>query len=433
MDNIIKTILYEWKERKLPITIKRDINLDKYLSLKVSKIITITGFRRVGKTYLILGLIKKLLKKHNKEEVVYINFEDERIPKTTEFLTNLIPLIKETYSHNIKYLFLDEIQNIPNWSQWVRRIYDQEDIRIFITGSSSKLSSREISTELRGRCIEVMVRPLSFKEFLIFKNLKIDLASVSYSSNLQAVIRKALNEYLYYGGLPEVVLSREEERFEILQQYYRTVISQDIVERFRIKNEEALKRLLLLLLNSLSYSVNKLYNTLKSMNYKIGTTTLLNYISYIESSYFLSNLFIFSYKIKDQLQYPKKVYFVDNGFISALSSSFSRNMGRLYENLVFNELQRKLKINANIFYWKDKKLREVDFVVREDLKIKKLIQVSYDLSDLDTKNREIKSLLKASDELKCNELLIINQDYEGEEKIKGKKIKFIPLYKFLLE
>ncbi|MBU2579447.1 ATP-binding protein [Patescibacteria group bacterium] len=433
MDNIIKTILYEWREHKLPKIIRRETDLTKYLNLKTPKIITITGFRRVGKTYLIFDLIEELLKTHHKEEVVYINFEDERIPSDIKVLTQLIPTINETYNHTTKYLFLDEIQNIPNWSQWVRRIYDQENIKIFITGSSSKLSSKEIPTELRGRCIEKTIMPLSFREFLLFKNIKIDLASLPYLDKEKSKTNKALEEYLYYGGLPEIVLTSKEHKFEILQQYYKTVISQDIMDRFKIKNETMLKALLMLLLNSTIYSISKIYKTLRSAGHKIGPTTVMKYISYIENSYFLNNLFIFSYTVKDRLQYPKKIYFIDNGFINALSSTFSKNTGRLFENIVFNKIKSELKINEELFYWQDKRQKEVDFVVKKGNKIINLIQVSSNLDNIGTKEREINNLLKADKELNCNNLTIINKDIDSKEKIGGQTIKFTPLYKFLLE
>ena len=433
MEKILKTIFYEWKERKLPQIIEREKDLKEYLRVRPQKIIAITGFRRVGKTYLILQLIKELLEKKDREEVVYVNFEDERIPLRTEILTDLLPIIKQTFQKFPEIIFLDEIQEISGWSKWMRRIYDQERIRIFVTGSSSKMSSREIPTELRGRCLEIKVSPLSLKEFLKFKNIKIDFEAASYSANEKAKVFKALEEYLLYGGMPEVVLTSTERKIEILQGYYKTVIRKDIAERFKIKNEEGLKALSLLVLNSTSYSITKLYNTLKSLNYKIGKTTLLNYLSYIENSYFMESVFIFSYKIKDQLQYPRKIYFIDNGFITALSTKFSKNFGRLYENLVFQELKRRADYQTEIFYWKNKAGREVDFVLRKQSKITRLIQVCYDTNDPATRDREIKALFLASKELKCDDLMIVNQDIEKIEKIKTKEIKFVPLWKWLIE
>jgi predicted AAA+ superfamily ATPase len=189
-----------------------------------------------------------------------------------------------------------------------------------------------------------------------------------------------------------------------------------------------------LLLDSKEYSINKTYNNLKSIGQEIGKLTVQKYISYIENSYFAFSLPIFSYKIKDQIQYPKKVYFIDNVFINAISTKFMNNFGRLYENSVAIELKRR---KEDSYYWKNAKKEEVDFVLKGDTKVKQLIQVCYDISDADTKKREVKALLKASKDLKCNNLLVINRDYSGEEEsewfgIKA-KIKFIPLWKWLLE
>lgn len=434
MKEIIKTVLYSWAEKKLPHVTPRETGLEHYLDMKPKRIVAVTGFRRVGKTYLLYQLLNKLLIDRDREQIVYINFDDERIPENTEFLTALLPTVKQTFSKPLKLLFLDEIQDMPNWSKWLRRIYDNEEINIFITGSSSKVSSREIPTELRGRCIEVKVFPLSLKEFLMFKNTSIDLKMVPYSENEKAKLMRTLNDYLLYGGLPEVVLADEDKKFDILQQYYSTVVRRDIVERFKVKNEEGLKAMLRLLLNSTNYSISKLYNTLKSLNYKIGKTTLLHYLNYVENSYFIHSLPIFSPKVKEQLQYPRKVYFIDNGFINSLSTRFSKNLGRLYENLVAVELLRRhSKENGELYYWKDSRGKEVDFVVKHDFKVKQLIQVCYDIEDYDTRKREINALLKASEELKCRDLLVITSGYDAEEKIKGKKIIYIPLWKWLLE
>ncbi|MBI3035897.1 ATP-binding protein [Candidatus Woesearchaeota archaeon] len=434
MPEINRTILNEWKEKILPKVIDRETDLYDYIDVKPRKIIVITGFRRTGKTYLLFHLIQGLLKEISKSQVIYINFEDERIPLKTEFLTNLLPTIKQTYN-NIEFLFLDEIHNIPEWSKWLRRIYDNEEIRIFVTGSSSKMSSKEIPTELRGRFLEVKVFSLSFKEYLKFGDVNVDFKKIDHSENEKAKAINAFNGYLEFGGMPEVALARDASKIDIIHNYYNTVIRRDIIERFKIRNEESLKALLNLLLNSTSYSISKLYNTLKSLSFEVGKGTVQSYLSYIENSYFLYGLPLFSFKIKDQLQYPRKIYFVDNGFITALSSKFSKNLGRLYENLIFLELKRRLARipKQEIFYWRNQQKEEVDFIINEGLKVKQLIQACYDVSDYDTRKREIKALLKASKELKCNNLLVITEDKEGWQKVENKKIKFIPLWKWLLE
>ena len=211
MNHIIKTILVEWKRKNIPTVIPRDINIKDYLNMKVNKILVLNGFRRVGKTYILYGLANELLKSNSREEVVQINFEDERIPLKIEFLSGLLPTAEEIFNKKIKYLFLDELHNIPNWSKWLRRIYDNQDMRIFVSGSSSRMSEEEIPTELRGRFLEIKIFPLSFKEFLKFKKLSFDFKILDYSEKEKPIILKALTEYITYGGLPEVVLEDENE------------------------------------------------------------------------------------------------------------------------------------------------------------------------------------------------------------------------------
>ena len=170
MKTILSELIAEWKERELPKIIEREKDPTKYIDWKIFKAIPIIGFRRTGKTFLLLSIAKKL----GKENTIYIDFEDERIPQKSEVLTNLSNVIKEMYGRKKLILLLDEIQNIPNWSKWVRRMLDTFNYQIFISGSSSKLSSKEIPTELRGRCLTIELYPLSFSEFLKFKNEKIE-------------------------------------------------------------------------------------------------------------------------------------------------------------------------------------------------------------------------------------------------------------------
>lgn len=436
MIEIIRTILSEWKGRELPEVIERSVDLVDYSHIEPGKIIVITGFRRTGKTYLAYLLIKRLLELEEKsrERVVYVNFEDERIPLEPKFLTNLLPTIKRTHTEQLEFLFLDEIQNVPNWSRWLRRVYDTEKIRFFVTGSSSKMSSREIPTELRGRFLEVNIFPLSFREFLRFKDITINEETVAYSEDEKAKLMRALREYLEFGGMPEVVLASEGKKAELIHSYYNTVVRRDIIDRFKIRNEESLKALLRLLLNSTSYTISKLYNNLKSMNFEVGKGTIQSYLSYIEDSYFIYSLPLFSFKIKNQLQYARKVYFIDTSFLNLLSARFTKNSGRLYENLVFIELKRRQANDPEqeIYYWRSAQKEEVDFVLKHGLKVKELLQVCYDINDYETKKRETKALLKASKELKCNNLFVITEDYKAIEEINGKQIVYIPLWSWIL-
>lgn len=405
MNTILRTLLLEWKDRKLPHVIRRDVSLDTSLSESVHNAMVITGFRRVGKTYMLYEAIEKLLKTQTRSEVVYINFEDERIiAPSTDFLTDLIPEIQAVYGKKPTYLFLDELQLIPNWSKWVRRILDVETLQLFITGSSSKMSSSELPTELRGRAWEVKANPLTFREFLRFKNALVDFTKVAYVKDEIARFRFLFDEYLTFGALPAVVLTSQEKKQELLQSYFQTVVQRDITERYKIANDIALKTLLKLLLNSSYITISKLHNTLKSMNIPVGKSTIDNYLSYIETSYFVTELYMYNPSIVNQLQYLRKVYCVDTGFLTALSTKFSKNMGRLFENLVFHKLARE---NETMYYYKDDKGNEVDFAILNEGKTAALYQVCFDLTDEETQSREVKSLIKAGVALQCQNLNLV--------------------------
>ena len=404
----------------MPLVIGRDTHLDVFPQEGTKMATVITGFRRVGKTYMLYGAIEKLLETHSREEVVYINFEDERIINpTTDILTDLIPEIQAVYGKKPRYLFLDELQTIPNWSKWIRRILDSESIQIFITGSSSKMSSAELPTELRGRAWEIKVYPLTFREFLSFKKTAIDFEKLAFVKDEAARFHFLFDEYLIFGGLPAVVLIPQERKLELLQSYFQTVVQKDIAERYKIDNDAALKTLLKLLLNSTYITISKLHNSLKSLSIPVGKSTIDNYLSYIESSYFMNELYIHNPAVINQLQYPRKVYFVDTGFVTALSTKFSKNMGRLFENLIFHLLTQK---NETVYYYKDDKDNEVDFAILEDGKTTALYQVCFDLTDEETQSREVKSLIKAGKVLNCKNLNLISIEkpdiYKLPEEIK---------------
>ncbi len=430
-------LLKEWQETWIPKLKPRAISLD-VLPKNIRKIITFSGIRRCGKTYIMFQLIEELAKKYPKECIFYINFEDERIEKKTENLTKLIPALIKLYGEKEYFLFLDEIQVMPEWSQWLRRIYDHyHNITLFVSGSSSKISSKEIPTELRGRALNHEVFPLSFKEFLSFKGIRID-DSLEYQERKLSIVKGLLDEYLTLGGFPEVALeeSLPNKRADI-QEYFKTIVLRDIIERNRVKKSLLLDDFLRLILNTKIFSVNKTYNILKSQGKTVGKETLLKYARYCEDAYFCFFMPIFSYKIKNQMQYPKKVYFSDNGFISALSLKFTKDLGALYENTVFLELKRKIQYNnKGIYYWKSAQQEEVDFAIKDGFEVKKLIQVCSDIHDTRTKEREVRALLKGRKELKCKDLLIITDDYEGEKEANWhgihSKIIYIPLWKWLL-
>jgi len=428
MNMVLETLLHEWKDRKLPTIIGRDFHLDISPQRGTNNATVITGFRRVGKTYLLYETMQKLLETYTREDVVYINFEDERIlTLTTNLLTDLIPEIQAIYGKKPKYLFLDELQLIPNWSKWVRRILDSETIQLFITGSTSKMSSAELPTELRGRAWEVQVHPLTFTEFLRFKDTAIDLDTLVSVKEEAARFRFLFDEYLLYGALPAVVLTQPEKKQELLQTYFKTVAQRDIAERHRIENDAALRTLLKLLLNSSYITISKLHNSLKSMGIPIGKSTVDNYLSYIETSYFMNELFIYSPVVINQLQYPRKIYFIDTGFMTALSTKFSTNKGRLFENLAYHKLARR---HETMYYYKDDKGNEVDFAILEDGKVVALYQACFDINDEATRARETRSLIKAGTTLDCSSLNLLIVEKTDTLKL-SEGIKIVTAAEFL--
>jgi hypothetical protein len=436
MEKILRVILAEWLESWVPELKPRDFDCS-LVEGKVRKIYAFPGCRRAGKTYTMFRVMDWLNRERGieKNRILYLNFEDERIPRETKTLTSLMPVILETAGEGELFLFLDEIQEIPNWDRWLRRSYDSyKDTHLFASGSSSKLATREIPAALRGRALSFEVFPLSFKEFLSFKGFAYE-KSLEYTERLVGGLRGHLREYLTYGGFPEVVLEEDPRRKKlIVQEYFRTIVGRDIAERYRIKNFQLLLNFLKYLLNSSYFSVYKAYNSLRSAGQKVGKGTLFSYLANAESVYFVYTVPIFSHKIKDQMAYPRKVYFVDNSFINFVGFRFSENFGRLSENAVYMELRRQQSMNPDleIYYWKSRDGKEVDFVVKEGPGVKQLVQVCWDVGDPETKKREVGGLVKAMEEFKLREGLVLTGDFEGEERVGGRRIVYKPLWRWLL-
>ncbi len=426
--NTFKLIIKEFHESKFPEIKERDLALPK----KTNKIIAIFGPRRAGKTYYFYQVIQKLKEKIDNSRIIYINFEDDRLlPLTVKDLDDLIEAYFELYPENKDkevYCFFDEIQNIDNWELFIRRIYDKEKVKIFLTGSSAKLLSREIATSLRGRTLNYQMFPLSFKEFLRFKNIEID-KNFTYSQ-IRFKVKKLFQEYVIFGGFPEVVLEQDDLKIAILKNYYDLIIYRDLAERFTIRNTNFLKSLTKYLLTNFStpFSVNGYYQSIEK-SIRPAKETVLEYLSYLQEIELVFLLPIYAHSLKTQQVNPKKNYVIDNGLRNAVCFRFSEDLGRLLENLVFIELKRR---NKEIYYFKGKK--ECDFIVKDGFKLSQAIQVTQELNK-NNREREINGLIEAMQKYKLKQGIILIQDQkqEKEEKIKGKKIKFIPLWKWLLD
>lgn len=416
-------IIKDFQEFELPKMIERDISIE--IDLPIKRVISIIGPRRVGKTYLMFQIIKNLLSRGvEKNRVLYVNFEsDLLIGCNAADARKMIEIFYEIYPENKcrkVYLFFDEIQNILNWEKCVRAVIDGENSQVFISGSSSKLLSKEISTEMRGRTIPYHVYPFSFKEFLKAKDFKIDK---NLSSSQKANVLNLLKRYLN-GSYPETVFF-EQEKEKILKEILDVTIYRDIIERFKVKNVKVLRLLLKGLISSTHFSIHKFYNYLKSLGINVSKNTIYSYTEYFLDSLILHMLRKYSESYKEIEQTSPKIYFVDNGLLAVNGVD---NLGRFMESTVFLELIRR---NANVFYF-NMNNKEVDFVLTRKGKTQ-LMQVCYSIDDFNTKERELSALAKASKELKCKDMTVVTWDYENVEKYKNKRIKFVPLWKWLLK
>jgi len=434
MDKLeILTILEDWNfwKKELDTGIIRNLYLEKLKRfISTNQIIVITGARRSGKSFIMKQLAKKLTDEGlDKKQILIVNFED---PRFAQLDSKLLQKIYETYLESLNpdgkpYIFLDEIQEVKDWEKWVRMMHELRKAKIIVSGSNAKLLSKELSTLLTGRHIDITVFPLSFKEFLFFNNIEVKEELDIISKKIE--INRLLKEYFEFGSFPEVVLSTQKE--QILLSYFDDVVNKDLARRYKIRKPEKLKSLVMFYLSNISSQTT--FNALKK-HLLISTGTIEKFSNYLEAVYLTFFLKRFSFKFKEQEKSPRKVYAIDTGLANTIGFRFSQNIGKIAENLVFLELVRKKISNPKIelYYWKNERHQEVDFVIKDGISVKNLIQVCWDINKLNTKKREIRSLIKGLEELKLSEGVIITGEYEGEENIKDKKIKYLPLSKWLL-
>ena len=428
-------VLKEWFESEPPFIVEREIDYRDILQLK--QCLSIIGIRRSGKTFFIFQITKNL-KEIPEENIVYINLEDRRLHPLTD---KSLDQIYEAFIENFDYdqskricFFLDEVQNVPEWERFVRNLYDKNNIKFVVSGSSSRILRTELTTLLTGRIINLETYPFSFREFLKAKGHERDLEDrlLFYSTKVHE-IKRLFREYLEFGGFPEVVQEDKENlKMIILKEYLEGIVTRDVLSRYPIKNKVLLENFVNYLFSCFSspFSFSNAYRFFKSYGLKVGKQTLIEYFSYMNEVFLFFSVPIFSYKVKDVMKYPVKVYCIDTGFIRIAFPRFSENLGRVAENLVFIDLRRRFN-PSSIYHWKDTK-GEVDFVITEGLEVKQLIQVCWNLDSEDTRKREIKSLLRAMDEFNLKEGLVITEDYDGEETMDGKTITFVAMWKWLL-
>ncbi len=386
-----------------------------FVNLKLPVIIT--GVRRSGKSTL-LHILKNKLKLKEKE-YFYMTFNDERLIdfSAEDFQKVLDFLNEQNYSKNC-YFFLDEIQETKNWEKWVDRI--KEKYPIFITGSNSKLLSKEISTILTGRSINIGLYPFSFREFLSAKKIKEE--NWKLDNNIQANLRAGFSEFLLSGGMPKIIIDNDKR---LLNEIYENILYRDIIKRFNKNLEKPIKEISIYLLSNISkeLSIRSLSKIIQIKN----LSTVKSILETFENAFLFFFINKFDFSVKKQIQNPKKIYCIDNGFINELGFKSSEDLGRILENIVFLELKRK---GNDIYYFSEK--GECDFLIRKGNKIKTAIQVCYSLDDKN-KDREINGLVKVMDKFQLKKGFILTHSQEKNIKIKNKDILVEPVWKWLME
>lgn len=376
----------------------------------------IIGPRRAGKSFYAIHFLNTV------KNFGYINFDDEKLVDVQNY-DEMVAAVNSVYD-NPKYVLLDEIQNLPKWELFVNRL-QRQGYNLIITGSNSHLLSKELSTHLTGRHSLTTIFPFSFKEYLELEDNELTSAE----------IQEKFSYYLTNGGFPEPLVKHVELK-EYLSTLFNSIVYKDIVKRYKIRHAKEIEDLAYYLISNVANEYS--FHSLTKMSEIKSSHTIRKYLHYLEESFILFSLSRFSYKVKEQLSSNKKIYCIDNGFIQAKAFTTSPDQGKLYENVVACALKKEeVSGRIEVYYWKNQQQEEVDFVIKQGSHVEQLIQVCYALENLETKNREIRALIKAGKELRCKKLLILTEDKEGKESVEwfGEMavIQFTPLWKWLLD
>ena len=385
-------------------------DVEALLNSRLIKLIT----RRVGKS------TQALLMLRNKN-FAYLNFDSQ--PLLDAWDARLIMRILDDVYPNYEYLLLDEVQNLDGWDLWVSELY-RSGKNLVVTGSNAKMLSSEMATVLTGKYLQVEMLPFSLEEF--FDWHKLDIHELTSEQQAEATV--LTDDYMRNGGYPEVVVSRQLTR-NYLDTLFDAIVWKDVAKRHRVRNVTDLNNLAMYLVSNFCnlVSANELTEELGFSS--VNTTK--KFMDYLHEPYLFYFLPRFNNKLKLMKKAPQKVYVVDNGFVTAKAFSLSDNLGRLFENQVFIELVRRgYDTDKTLFYYRSRNDKEVDFVLRNGIRIEKLVQACYDMSSPKTQKREIDSLIECASELNCSDLVVITNEDERIVEKNGLKIRLIPISKF---
>ncbi len=430
MIEMLKEIILDFQDVDLSTGVPRRVAV----SSTSGKATVCIGVRRSGKSTFMFQLMQKLLDTGvSRQNILYLNFFDDRLHNLKHeglgvILEAYFSLYPEKKNTEKVYCFFDEIQVVPGWEAFVDRLLRMERCEVYITGSSAQMLSREISTQMRGRALSWEMFPFSFREFLDWKKVE---SEGMLSGKKRLVILNAFEEYWQTGGFPEVAGLDQRLRLKIHQEYFNTMLFRDLVERHDIAHPRAIADLAHWLVDNTGslYSVNNLTGYLKSLGHKVPKSSVSDYLRWFEDAYVLFTVRIFDASLPRANTNPKKIYCVDHALVRSISSGILANSGHILENLVFTSLRRT---SPDIFYYKSKTGREVDFIVGRHGLPRMLVQVCESMAAEQTRKRETAALGEAMRELQLTESTIVTRNEEGRITVDTGYINVVPVWKFLL-
>lgn len=429
--NVIKSLI-AFKQQEMPFEV---IHRDAELPINKRKIITIPGVRRCGKSTLMMIAINELLQQGvPAEKILWLGFDDERLKNMDsndfdDIITAYMEMFPEIPISEV-HMFFDEIQIIKDWEYFVLRLYKTYCKNIYVCGSNATMLSTELNTALRGYPLEYETYPLSFNEYCRFKNI----STSGYLEQEIAKIRNAFDAYVHASAFPEVVLTdSESEKLKVLHGYFDTLLLKDIAEHYQISNIAVLRYFVKRIMANLTKptSILSIYNDIKSQGLKIGKDDLYRWANHITDTFLFIRIPKYEHSLAKEQKALPKYYCIDNGLRNAVLLPQSDDNGKLLENIVLLHLHRNLGLSEKVSYFQET-ATECDFVLQQNGEVRQLIQVCWNLSDEDTRKREINGLLSAAQVTGCHNLCIITLDEEGLIRQNDAEIKMIPAWKWVL-
>lgn len=431
MLDIIKTIILDHQEATLQTGVPRHLEI----APVPGKAAICIGVRRSGKSTCLFQIMQRLLDSGvSRQNILYLNFFDDRLHPLQHGGISMVAdayyaLFPEKKQQEMVYIFLDEIQMAADWEPFVDRLLRTERCELYLTGSSARMLSKEIASQMRGRALTWELFPFSFREYLDAVRIR---STGHFSTRERLLVQKGFEGYWEAGGFPEVVALDRRVRLKIHQEYFHAILYRDLVERNDIAHPLAVLDLAYWLMDNIAslYSINSLTGYLKSRGHKAPKSAVAEYLAWFEDAYFLFTVRLFDASLSRSNANPKKIYCIDHALVRSVSSGILANAGHLLENLVFTALRR---ISGDIFYYRTRSGKEVDFIVLLPDRSRLLVQVSETLADPATRKRELAALNEAMQELEVSQATIVTRADEASIELGAGCITVVPAWKWLLE